>query len=191
MAPGSIESGQLQRRMPPPRSRQAATHSKGAAIFQGRHYSWFGLIVRPCWHSFRPRYGHDQSFSGFLETDFFPRLDLPLAATLPQVFFPSVAAVDKNTGHYVAFGSQAVLPEVRVNSTLSHPLRSSKISKVNFPRTIYICNWSTKTFSSTYIVHAGHGWSCWTHSYSFQPTEHRTVFLCNPGRKSWCQIVVD
>lgn len=51
-------------------------------------------------------------------------------ATLPQVFFPSVAAVDKTSGHYVAFGQQAVLPEVRANSTLAHPLRSQKISKV-------------------------------------------------------------
>lgn len=50
-------------------------------------------------------------------------------ATLPQVFFPSVAAVDKTSGHYVAFGQQAVLPEVRANSTLAHPLRSQKISK--------------------------------------------------------------
>jgi hypothetical protein len=55
---------------------------------------------------------------------------LEFSASLPQVFFPSVAAIDKTSGHYVAFGTQAVLPEVRANSTLAHPLRSAKISKV-------------------------------------------------------------
>ena len=52
-------------------------------------------------------------------------------ATLPQVFFPSVAAVDKTSGRYVAFGVQAALPDIRANSNMVHPLRSSKISKVN------------------------------------------------------------
>ena len=52
-------------------------------------------------------------------------------ATLPQVFFPSVAAVDKNSGQMVAFGTQAVMPDVRAHSTLTFPLRvSNKISKV-------------------------------------------------------------
>jgi hypothetical protein len=43
-----------------------------------------------------------------------------------------VAAIDKTSGHYVAFGAQAVLPDVRANSTLAHPLRSPKISNVCF-----------------------------------------------------------
>lgn len=55
------------------------------------------------------------------------------AASLPQVFFPSVAAVDKGSGLLVAFGTQATLPEIRANSSLAYPLRpSNKISKVNF-----------------------------------------------------------
>jgi len=49
---------------------------------------------------------------------------------LPQIFFPSVAAIDKNSGNFVAFGCQALLPEIRAQSTLVHPLRpSNKISK--------------------------------------------------------------
>lgn len=54
-----------------------------------------------------------------------------LAATLPHVFFPSVAAVEKTGGKYVAFGSQALRPDVRLNSALTYPIRpSNKISKV-------------------------------------------------------------
>ena len=54
------------------------------------------------------------------------------AGILPQIFFPSVAAIDKNSGNFVAFGCQALLPEIRAQSTLVHPLRpSNKISKVS------------------------------------------------------------
>lgn len=52
-------------------------------------------------------------------------------ASLPQIFFPSVAAVDKATGQYVAFGTQATLPDVRAHSSLAYPLRqTNKMSKV-------------------------------------------------------------
>jgi len=50
--------------------------------------------------------------------------------SLPQIFLPSVAAVDKASGDFVAFGSQALLPQIRAGSTLVHPLKpSNKISK--------------------------------------------------------------
>jgi hypothetical protein len=61
------------------------------------------------------------------------------------VFFPSVAAIDKTSGHYVAFGAQAVLPDVRANSTLAHPLRSPKISKV----CVFVFCVGTKKFTKT------------------------------------------
>ena len=54
--------------------------------------------------------------------------------SLPQIFLPSVAAVDKASGDFVAFGSQALLPQIRAGSTLVHPLKpSNKISKVTYP----------------------------------------------------------
>lgn len=54
-----------------------------------------------------------------------------IAANLPQVFFPSVAAMDKSTGKYIAFGTQALMPDVRSKTSLIHPLRpSKKMSKV-------------------------------------------------------------
>ena len=100
-------------------------------------------------------------------------LSLLLAATLPQVFFPSVAAVDKTSGHYVAFGAQAVLPEVRANSTLAHPLRSPKISKVFFfPReanpTLKLIIFSFFIPSSCWI------WKVWPGS-SAQPSNSWTL----------------
>ena len=55
-----------------------------------------------------------------------------VVATLPQVFFPSAVAVDKISGSNIAFGMQSLLPEIRMKSTLTYPIRSSnKISKVN------------------------------------------------------------
>ena len=44
--------------------------------------------------------------------------------SLPQVFFPSVVAIDKETGKKVV-GMEAYHPDVRKNSTLLHPIRPS------------------------------------------------------------------
>lgn len=51
--------------------------------------------------------------------------------SLPQVFFPSVVAVDKETGKLVV-GKDAYRPDVRKNATLLHPIRpSNKVDQFN------------------------------------------------------------
>ena len=58
---------------------------------------------------------------------FIPHLS---AESLPQVFFPSVVAVNKETGQKVV-GKEAYHPDVRKNSTLLHPIRpSNKVDQV-------------------------------------------------------------
>ena len=112
-------------------------------------------------------------------------------ATLPQIFFPSVAAVDKNTGQMIAFGTQAVMPDVRAHSTLIHPLRaSSKISKVKkFP--FFTTHFLPFLFSPTVLtlitfhlcqaVHVGHGWRDWINSNSHPTAQCRPFIVRNSG----------
>ena len=52
------------------------------------------------------------------------------SASLPSVFFPTVVAIDKNTGEQV-FGFDCYKPEVRATSNISSPVRpSSRMDKV-------------------------------------------------------------
>lgn len=53
-----------------------------------------------------------------------------VSATLPQVFFPSVVAVNKQTGEIIV-GPDALKPEVRRTSDIIHPIQpTNKVDKV-------------------------------------------------------------
>ena len=52
------------------------------------------------------------------------------AATLPQVFFPSVVAVNKQSGEIIV-GPDALRPEVRLVSNIIQPIQpTNKVDKV-------------------------------------------------------------
>ncbi|XP_059138717.1 actin-like [Physella acuta] len=53
-------------------------------------------------------------------------------ASLPEIFFPSVLAVDKETGKVVAIGPEALRPDVRNHCKIVHPIRpSNKVDQFN------------------------------------------------------------
>ncbi|KAH9496313.1 actin [Bulinus truncatus] len=53
-------------------------------------------------------------------------------ASLPEVFFPSVLAVDRETGQVVAVGTDALKPDIRSKCKIVHPIRpSNKVDQFN------------------------------------------------------------
>ena len=57
------------------------------------------------------------------------------------MFFPSVVAVDKETGKKVV-GYEAYHPDVRKHSTLLHPIRpSNKVDQVSRPDITSLTDW--------------------------------------------------